>query len=72
MTPRCGCTYRLVSAIRRRRCDPPTVVLVVDQVPFVVPRVNLARAVAEHLTWCRTNGIAAPPEFGRLTSETQS
>jgi hypothetical protein len=50
----------------------PTVVLVVDQVPFVVPQARLARAVAEHVTWCRTNWVATPPAFGRLSSETRS
>jgi excisionase family DNA binding protein len=33
------------------------VVVVVDNVPHVVPRVHLTRAVAAHASWCRTNAI---------------
>jgi len=44
-----------------------TAVVVVDGVPFVVPRPHLSRAVAEHLRWCRRDGmIPAPPALDHL------
>lgn len=33
---------------------------------------HLAYAVAEHLRWCRLNGIAAPPEMDALLSILQA
>lgn len=42
------------------------VVVVVDGVPFVVPRGFMAVAMAQLVPWCRQNGIAVPAEVGRL------